>query len=144
MSVPSGTGTSPSQTKSAVRAVRTVTKTYDYTLTIPAYPSGFSPPCQEVNPTIWLYAPATGHAVRTDTSSQAGGNPPDINIGPSCGLAATGDHIHVLMEVRYGNPRFVAGSGNFKVDSVDDSHSDLTITDYRTGVSSQLSVYVSW
>jgi hypothetical protein len=144
MSVPAGSGAAPSQLKSGVRAVRTVTKTYNYTLSIKPYPSGFNPPCQEVNPTVWIYYPGSGQAAWTDTSSQAGGNPPDINIGASCGLAHTGDSIHVLMEVVYGNPRFIAGSGNFAVDSVDDSHSNLTITDNTTGVSSQLSVFVSW
>ncbi len=146
MSVPPGTGTAPSQPKSQVRAPRTI-KTYNYTLTIPAYPSGFSQNCQEVNPSIWLYAPGTGQAYDPTASGnvgQAGGTPPDINLGPSCGLAHTGDSIHVTMEVNYGNPRFIAGSGNFKVDSTDDSGSLLTITDNTTGVSSQLTVYVSW
>jgi hypothetical protein len=143
MSVPAGTGAAPSQPKSQVRAPRTI-KTYNYTLTIPAYPSGFNPPCQEVNPTIWLSAGGTAVDATNGVSSQAGGSPPSINLGPSCGLAHTGDSIHVQMEVNYGNPGFVAGSGNFKVDSTDDSGSLLTITDNTTGVSSQVTVYVSW
>ena len=145
MSVPAGTGAGPSQ-KSQVRAPRTI-KTYNYTLTIPAYPSGFSQVCQEVNPSIWTYFPGSGTAYDTTAdrvSSQVGGSPPIIEIGHSCGLANTGDSIHVQMDVSYGNPNFVASSGAFKVDSVDDSGSNLTITDNTTGVSSQLAVYVSW
>jgi hypothetical protein len=144
MSVPPGSGAATSQAKSQVRSPRT-TKTYNYTLTIPAYPSGFSQGCQEVNPSIWLYA--GGIAVdptSTGVSSQVGGGAPDINLGPSCGLAHTGDSIHVHMDVVYGNPGFVAGSGNFKVDSTDDSGSLLTITDNTTGVSTNVTVYVSW
>jgi hypothetical protein len=144
MSVPPGSGAGPSQTKSQVRSPRT-TKTYSYTLTIPAYPSGFTQGCQEVNPSIWLYAGGVAvDPTSTGISSQVGGGAPSINLGPSCGLAHTGDSIIVRMDVVYGNPSFVAGSGNFKVDSVDDSRSDLTITDNTTGVSSQLTVYVSW
>ena len=143
MSVPAGTGAASSSQKSAVRAARTVTKTYNYTLTVKPYPSGFNPGCQEVNPTIWALFPS-GFATDSDPLNLAGGSQPEINIGASCGLAATGDSIHVLMEISYGNMRFIAGSGNFKLDSVDDSHADLTITDNTTGVSSQKSVYLSW
>jgi hypothetical protein len=144
MSVPSGTGTAPSQAKSQVRAPRT-TKTYNYTLSIPAYPSGFNPPCQEVNPTIWtLNGGGSAVDVTNGNSNQAGGVPPSINIGPSCGLAHNGDSIHVQMDVSYGNPNFVAGSGNFKVDSTDDSSAFLTITDNTTGVSTNVTVYISY
>ena len=146
MSVPAGSGAAPSQPKSQVRTPRTI-KTYDYTLTIPAYPSGFSQGCQEVNPSIWLQYPGSSTAydpTASGVSSQVGGSALNINLGPSCGLAHTGDSIHVQLTVRYGTPRFIAGSGNFRIDSVDDSGSDLVITDNTTGVSSQLTVYVSW
>ena len=143
MSVPAGTGAAPSNPKSQVRSPRTI-KTYDYTLTIPAYPSGFNPSCQEVNPTIWTLAGGSAKDVTNGSSSQAGGQPPSINLGPSCGLAHTGDSIHVQMDVQYGNPNFVSGSGNFKVDSTDDSGSLITVTDNTTGVSTNFMVYVSW
>jgi len=143
MSVPAGSGAASSQQKSAVRAVRTVNKTYDYTLTVKPYPSGFNPPCQEVNPTIWALF-SSGVASAADPLNITGGSQPEINVGASCGLAATGDSMHALLEVQYGSMRFIAGSGNFKVDSVDDSEALLTITDNTTGYSAQKTIYLSW
>ena len=132
MSVPAGSGAASSQSKSAVRAVRNVSKDYNYTLTVDPYPSGFNPPCQEIN---------------LDDLGQIGSA--DVVAEPvrarrrraarhqrrRRALASTGDSMHAHLDVQYGNMRFIAGSGNFKLDSVDDSAALLTITDNTTGYS---------
>ena len=144
MSVPAGTGAAPNQTKGHVRNVRSVRKTYDYTLHVYAYPSGFNPPCQEVNPTIWELLP-DGSGTWANPVSFAGLEQPTVNVGASCGLAATGDSMHAILDVDYGSYRFIpTGNGNFKIDSVDDSAALLTITDNTTGVSSQQYIYLSY
>ena len=145
MSVPAGRGAAPSQVKSGVRAVRTVRKTYDYTLTVQPYPSGFSPPCQEVNPTIWELLPG-GTGTWDSPLNIAGLEQPTVNVGASCGLAATGNSMHAILDVGYGSMRFIpqTSTGNFKVDSVDDSYALLTITDNSTGVSAQQEIYLSY
>ena len=141
MSVPSGTGAASSQTKSAVRAVRTVNKTYNYTLTVVPYPPGFNPPCQESNITIWGKVGSVAFSPNP-FFELAGGEAPDSNVG-NC-LAATGNSMHALLEVQYGHMRFIPGSGNFKIDSTDDSAALLTITDNSTGYSSNVQIYLSY
>jgi hypothetical protein len=141
MSVPAGTGAGPNQTKSAVRAVRNVSKDYYYTLTVVPYPSGFNPPCQESNITIWGKVGSTAFSPNP-FFELAGGEQPDINVG-NC-LAATGNSMHANLDVQYGNMRFIAGSGNFKLDSTDDSAALLTITDNTTGYSANVEVYLSY
>jgi hypothetical protein len=141
MSVPAGTGVSPSQVKSAVRAVRTVNKTFDYTLTARNAPSGFNPPCPEVN--IQTYAQVDSSYFHPDPFSFAGGIGEAIEVTP-CN-AATGDSMHALLEIQYGNMRFIStGNGDFKLDSVDDSEALLTITDNTTGTSVNTLVYISY
>lgn len=143
MSVPSGTGTGTagSQTKSGVRAVRTVNKTFDYTLTARSAPSGFNPPCPEVNLQLWGQIESS--YFHPDPFSFAGGTGLAIETSP-CN-ASTGDSMHALLEISYGNLRFIStGNGDFKLDSVDDSSALLTVTDNTTGTSVNTLVYVSY
>ena len=147
MSVPSGTGNgaAPSQQKGHLRNVRSVRKTYDYTLTVQPYPSGFNPSCQEVNPTIWELLP-NGTGTIANPLNIVGGEQPTVNVGASCGLAPTGNSMHAILDVDYGTMRFIpeTSTGNFKIDSVDDSGALLTITDNTTGVSSNQYIYLSY
>jgi hypothetical protein len=141
MSVPSGTGTAPSQTQSGARAVRTVNKTLDYTVTVRTPPSGF-PPCPEVNLQLWGQI-GTAYLHPDPFSFPGGEGGATINVSP-CN-AATGDHMHALLEVSYGSMRFISTSnGNFKLDSVDDSGALLTVTDNTTGTSVNTLVYISY
>jgi len=143
-SVPPGTGAGPKipLTKAGVRAKHTLEKTYNYTLSVKPFPSGFNPPCQESNITMWALTNGT-YAQDSDHFSFVGLQQPDINVA-ACN-AATGDSMHALLEISYGNMRFIAtGNGNFKLDSVDDSGGLLTITDNTTGYSSNALVYVSY
>ncbi len=138
-SVPSGTGAAPSSQKSHVRYTHTITKTFDYTLTAPAYPSGFNPPCPEVNLVVWNPGPPPS---APESFSLVGGQEPIFNVG-RCN-AATGDHIHLQLDISYGNMRFISETGAFSLDSVDDSGALLTVSDYTTGDSSNYLVYLSW
>jgi hypothetical protein len=141
MSVPAGTGAASSQAKSAVRATRTLNKTFNYTLTARNVPPGFDSSCPEVNLLLWGQ---TGSAyLHPDSFSFAGGVTANIEVAPC--TAATGDSMHALLEISYGNMRFIStGNGDFKLDSVDDSGALLTITDNTTGVSSNTLVYISY
>ena len=141
MSVPAGTGATSSQSKSAVRAVRTLNKTFDYTLTARNVPPGFDSSCPEVNLQLWGQ---TGSAyLHPDPFSFAGGVGAAIEVSP-CN-AATGNSMHALLEIQYGNMRFIStGNGDFKLDSVDDSGALLTITDNTTGTSVNTLVYISY
>jgi hypothetical protein len=141
MSVPAGTGATSSQAKSAVRAVRTLNKTFDYTLTARNVPPGFNSSCPEVNLLLWGQV---GSAyLHPDPFSFAGGIGAAIEVAPC--TAATGDHMHALLEISYGNMRFIStGNGDFKLDSVDDSGALLTITDNTTGVSVNTLVYIAY
>jgi hypothetical protein len=139
MSVPTGTNAASSSQKSHVRYTHTITKTYDYTLTAPAYPSGFSPYCPEVNLVVWNPGPPPS---APESFSLVGGQEPIFNVG-RCN-AATGDHIHLQLEINYGNMRFIPETGAFSLDSVDDSGALLTVSDYTTGDSSNYLVYLSW
>ena len=142
MSVPAGSGAAPSQAKSGVRAVRDVFKDFYYTLHVYAYPSGFNPPCQESNLTIWGLNGTTPFSPNP-FFELAGGEAPIINVG-NC-LAATGDSMHANLDVQYGSMRFIStGNGNFKIDSTDDSAALLTITDNTTGYSSNVEIYLSY
>jgi hypothetical protein len=141
MSVPSGTGAASSQTKSGVRAVRTVNKTFDYTLTAQNAPSGF-PGCPEVNLQLWGQI-GSGYLHPDPFSFPGGEGGATINVSP-CN-AATGDSMHALLEISYGNMRFISTSnGNFKLDSVDDSGALLTVTDNTTGTSVNTLVYIAY
>ena len=141
MSVPAGTGAASSQTKNAVRAVRTLNKTFDYTLTARNVPPGFNSSCPEVNLLLWGQI-GSGY-LHPDPFSFPGGIGAAIEVAPC--TAATGDHMHALLEIQYGNMRFIStGNGDFKLDSVDDSGALLTITDNTTGVSVNTLVYISY
>src|ERR1700738_200539 len=98
MSVPAGTGAAPSQQKSAVRAVRTLNKTFDYTLTARNAPPGFNPSCPEVN--LQVHGQVGSSYFHPDPFSFAGGIGYAIEVTP-CN-AATGDHMHALLEIQYG------------------------------------------
>lgn len=137
-SVPNGSGAPSSAQKSHVRYTHTIVKTYDYTLTAPAYPSGFNPYCPEVNLVVWI----PGTPVRTPDFSLVGGEQPTFNVG-RCN-AQTGDSMHLQLEIEYGNMRFIPKTGAFSLDSVDDSGALLTVSDYTTGDSSNMLVYLSW
>ena len=130
------------QTKGAVRATRTVNKTFNYTLTAQAVPSGFSTYCPESNLVFW--GEVNGFPQHPDSFSFAGTTGGlTVNVAP-CN-AATGNSMHALLEIQYGNMRFVStGNGNFKLDSVDDSGALLTVTDNSTGYSSNTLVYISY
>jgi hypothetical protein len=143
MSVPAGPGAASNQPQSAVRAVRDVRKTYDYTLKVHPYPPGFNPPCQESNLTI--YGQVGNTAFSPDPFFNIVGlEQPYINVG-NC-LAATGNRMHAILDVQYGHMRFIGtpATGNFKIDSVDDSAALLTITDNSTGYSSNVQIYLSY
>jgi hypothetical protein len=141
MSVPAGTGAASSQAKSAVRATRTLNKTFNYTLTARNAPAGFNPPCPEVN--LQVYAQVESSYFHPDPFSFAGGIGEAIEVTP-CN-AATGDSMHALLEISYGNMRFIStGNGDFKLDSVDDSGALLTVTDNTTGTSVNTLVYISY
>ena len=140
MSVPSGSGAAPSTSqKSHVRYPHTIIKTYDYTLTAPAYPSGFSPYCPEVNLVVWNPGPppsdpnrSRSSAARSRSSTSGAATPRRVTTS-TCSWKST-----------YGNMRFISKTGAFSLDSVDDSGALLTVSDYTTGDSSNYEVYLSW
>jgi hypothetical protein len=141
-SVPAGTGAAPSQPKAQVRSPHYITKTATYTLTVAPYPSGFNTYCPESNLNFWA-AYDNGYENGNNGLSFAGGVAPTIQVG-SCN-AATGDNMHVQLDVDYGTMRFIqTGNGNIKIDSVDDSGATLTVSDYTTGYSSNTYVYIAW
>ncbi|MEA2690492.1 MAG: hypothetical protein QOJ39_1114 [Candidatus Eremiobacteraeota bacterium] len=141
MSVPPGAG-GGAQSKGAVRATRTVDSSLNYTLTAQNAPSGFSAPCQESNLTFWgLVQTSAFHPDPFSFAGASGGL--TVNVTP-CN-AATGDSMHALLQVVYGSMRLISTtSGNFKIDSVDDSRALLTVTDNTTGYSSNTEVYVTF
>ena len=142
MSVPAGTGVTPSQTQSAARAVRTVNKDFDYKLVARPVPPGFDPTCPEVNLQLWGQIGVA--FLHPDPFSFPGGEGgATINVSPC--HAATGDKMHALLEIQYGSMRFIrTHDGNFKLDSVDDSGALLTVTDNTTGTSVNTLVYIAY
>jgi hypothetical protein len=142
MSVPAGTnGAASTQPNSAVRTVRTVRKTYDYTLSVKPYPPGFNPGCGDTI-TMWELLPNNTGTVANPLNI-TGLEQPAVNIGP-CN-AASGNSMHAILDVDYGHMRFIAtGNGNFKIDSVDDSAALLTVTDNTTGYSANQYIYLSY
>jgi hypothetical protein len=120
--------------------VRTVRKTYDYTLSVKPYPSGFNPGCGDTI-TMWELLPNNTGTVANPLNI-VGLEQPAVNIGP-CN-AASGDSMHAILDIDYGNMRFISGSGNFKIDSTDDSAALITVTDNTTGYSANQYVYLSY
>jgi hypothetical protein len=134
--VPSGT-----KTGASVRAKRTlVIKTYDYTLSVAPFPSGFNPYCQESNLTVWGVISGTPFDLNSGSlPTFTGGNPVDINVA-ACNAAA-GNSMHAVLEISSGSMRFVSRTNGFALDSVDASTAILTVTDNSTGYSTNGNIY---
>lgn len=120
------------------RLKATAMNSYYYRLKIVPYPRGFHPICRPHALVLW----ANLGGAHLSPFNFAGGQPIDVYVG-KCN-ALPGDRMHVTLANAYGSMRIVPRPSGFALDSVDDSHTTITVTDMHSGATGTAESFVSY